>query len=130
MLRIKQLLNNNQKLCFVAKANCYGLGSKILCRYVDDVVDYFAVSSAYEFFKIKKLVSKPILILDPIYENITNLAKEGARFTVCSKESFNKIVILNLLQNLQRLSLLFINNMCGRCQIGRASCRERVSLCV
>ncbi len=34
-----------------------------------------------------------------------------------SKAGFNKIVILNLIQNLQRLLLLFVNSMRGRCQI-------------
>lgn len=89
---IKRLLNNNQKLCFVAKANCYGLGSKMICKFMNQYVDMFAVSSGYEFFKIKKVTSKPILILDPIYENITKLARCDAVFTVCNFESLNMIL--------------------------------------
>ena len=92
LLEVKKLLNNNQKICFVAKANCYGLGAKILCPFVEPLVDCFAVSSAYEFFKIQMLVSKPILILDPIYENITKLAMGGACFTVSNMKSFECIL--------------------------------------
>lgn len=92
LLDVKKLLKNNQKVCFVAKANCYGLGAKIVCPYVEPFVDYFAVSSTYEFFKIQMLVSKPILILDPIYENITKLASLGAVFSVCNKQSFEVIL--------------------------------------
>ena len=89
---IKRLLNNNQKLCFVAKANCYGLGAKKICKFMNQYVDMFAVSSGYEFFKIKKVTTKPILILDPIYENITKLAVCDAVFTVSNFESLNIIL--------------------------------------
>ena len=41
----------------------------------NDLVDYFAVSSVDEFLEIKNIVTKPILILEPIYENITKIAE-------------------------------------------------------
>ena len=70
-------LNQNQKICIVAKADCYALGSQV-CKYFNDV-DYFAVSSPYEFFRLKKYVVRPIIILDPIYSGyeIKRLAKIG-----------------------------------------------------
>ena len=40
------------------------------------------MSSAEEFYEIKPHVSKPILLLDPIYENITRLAGCGCEFCV------------------------------------------------
>ncbi len=88
---IKSCLAKNQKYCFVAKANCYGFGVD-LCKYVESDVDCFAVSSAKEFFELKKLVSKDIIILDPIYENITSCAKSGAILTVSNKESLEKLI--------------------------------------
>ena len=45
------------------------------------------------------------------------MKKSRLKGCFCSKEGFNKIVILDLIQDLRRLSLLFINNMCGRFQI-------------
>ncbi len=88
----KRLLNNNQKICFVAKANCYGLGAKKVCEYVNDDVDYFAVSCEEEFFQIQKIVKKPILILNPIYENITKIARANGEICVCNQESFEKVL--------------------------------------
>lgn len=87
-----KLHNNNQKFCFVAKCDAYGLGAKKICVGVDELVDMFAVASQKEFLQIYKKVSKPILILCPIYENITIYAKKKAIFTVSNKESFYKIL--------------------------------------
>ncbi len=85
---IKQLLNYNQKICFVAKANCYGLGMKKLCEFLNTQdIFMFAVSCESEFLKLKRVVSKPILILQPIYKNITKLAKQDAILTISNFES-------------------------------------------
>lgn len=83
-----------QKFCAVLKADAYGLGAKKICSEIDDIVDYFAVSSEKEFFEINKLVTKPILLLDPIYENITNLAKQNCEFCVSNSSQFNLILSL------------------------------------
>lgn len=89
------MLCGGQKICFVAKANCYGFGSK-LCKYFDESVDYFAVSSAYEFFDLKRYVTKPILILDPIYEEKTlkKLIENDAEITVSNTEQIEKLINL------------------------------------
>ena len=89
--KIKKFLKNNQKLCVVAKADAYGLGAKVVCANLNFVADYFAVSSSEEFFEIKPYVTKPILILDPMYENITILCKNGAELTVSNFENFRLI---------------------------------------
>lgn len=88
---IKSKLEKNQKYCFVAKANCYGLGIK-LCKFIDDEVDCYAVSSAGEFYKLKRYTKKEIIILDPVYENITKLAKSGVVFTVSNFDALSKII--------------------------------------
>ena len=84
-------MRNNTKFCAVIKADAYGLGAKVICRKIDDLVDYFAVSSEDEFLEIKKLVSKQILLLDPIYKNITKLARLNCEFCVSNEFQFNKI---------------------------------------
>lgn len=86
-------MNNGQKLCAVVKADAYGLGSKTVCDFLNSMVDYFAVSSAEEFFEINKIVSKPILILDPIYNegNLKRLISAGAEFSISNNESFDKL---------------------------------------
>ena len=78
----KRRLSKKQKFCAVVKADCYGLGSRKICKAIDLYVDYFAVASRGEFFYIRKFVTKPILLLDPIYKNITILAKKGCEFCV------------------------------------------------
>ena len=87
----KKLLNHNQKICFVVKANAYGFGAKKIVKFFCEDVDCFAVSSEKEFFQVCKVTNKAILILDPIYENITKLAKNGAEFSVPNKTCFDKI---------------------------------------
>lgn len=89
----KNLLKQNQKFCFVAKANCYGFGFK-LCKYFDNLVDYFAVSSPYEFFKVKRYTTKPILILDPIYDEktIKKLIANSCELTISNLKSLNILV--------------------------------------
>ena len=72
---IKRLLKYNQKLCVVAKANCYGFGAKKVCEELNDFADYFAVSSAREFFEIRGIVSKPIVILEPVFYDLKRLIK-------------------------------------------------------
>lgn len=80
------------KFCAVVKADAYGLGSKKVCCAIDDLVDYFAVSSEAEFLEINRLVTKPILILDPIYKNITKLARQSCEFCVSNQKQLNNIL--------------------------------------
>ena len=89
---IKRLLKYNQKLCVVAKANCYGLGARRICEMFNDYADYFAVSSAKEFFEIKMFVTKPIIILDPVYNDVKKLIKAGAELVISNKFSLEKIL--------------------------------------
>ncbi len=118
---VKRCLNKNEKYCFVAKANCYGLGIK-LCEYVEDEVDCFAVSSANEFLELKKLVKKDIIILDPIYENITNCIKENAILTVSNKECLKKLISKVFKQKAICRIYLAINT--GMNRFGFSSLRE------
>lgn len=84
--KIRELLSPSCKYCFVAKANCYGFGIEV-CSRVEEDVDMFAVSSADEFLELRKLVSKPILILDPVYDDIEKLAVLGAIFTISNRRA-------------------------------------------
>lgn len=85
-----------QKFCAVVKADAYGFGAKKICREIDDLVDYFAVSSKEEFMSIKNIVSKPILLLEPIYENITKIARHGCEFCVSNVTQLNTIYSIAL----------------------------------
>ena len=89
---VKKLLKYNQKLCVVAKANCYGLGSKKVCSEVEKFCDYFAVSSVKEFFEIRTVVSKPIVILDPVFHDFKRLIKAGAELSVSTFESLEQLI--------------------------------------
>ena len=83
-----------QKFCAVVKADAYGLGARKICAEIDELVDYFAVSSEEEFFEISGIVKKPILLLDPVYENITKLAKAGCEFCVSNLTQMKLLLIL------------------------------------
>ena len=89
---VKRLLKYNQKLCVVAKANSYGLGARKVCAYLDNICDYFAVSSAKEFYEISGVVTKPIMILDPVCLRLKKLIKSGAELTISSRESLEELL--------------------------------------
>ncbi len=78
-------MREGQSFCAVVKANAYGLGAKKICGEINDLVDYFAVSSEDEFFDINDVSKKPILLLDPIYKNITKLARFNCEFCISNK---------------------------------------------
>lgn len=85
-------MSKNQKFCAVIKADAYGLGAQKVCKEIDDLVDYFAVSSEEEFMEIMPMSTKPILLLDPVYKNITKLAKFGCEFSVSNWIGFDKML--------------------------------------
>ena len=55
---------NGSLFCAVVKANCYGFGIN-LCKYLEDVVDYFAVATITEARELASIVNKRILVLTP-----------------------------------------------------------------
>lgn len=106
-------MRTNQKFCAVVKANAYGMGAKKVCEAVNDIVDYFAVSSEDEFLEVCETATKPILLLDPIYENITNLAKLNCEFCVSNFHQL-KIILAEAEKNLSvkfKLHLAFNTGM-------------------
>lgn len=103
--RYRTQLNKNQKFCAVVKANAYGLGVRVISREINELVDYFAVSSAEEFWEIKNIVSKPVLILDPIYENITKLAQDNCEFCVSNFKQLQLIINLADVNNKLKFKL-------------------------
>ena len=71
-LFFKSLLSNS-KLCAVVKNNAYGHGIVHIARYLDNIVDYFAVGSVEEAKKIE-FVKGDILILLPQSYSDTEVA--------------------------------------------------------
>ena len=57
-------------------------------------MDYFAVSSDNEFFSVKKYVTKPIMILDPIYDKNTlkKLIDFECEFTVSNLKNLDVLL--------------------------------------
>ncbi|WP_296114112.1 alanine racemase [uncultured Anaerococcus sp.] len=54
----------DSKFCAVVKANAYGLGSEIICKDIEYLVDYFAVARLSEALVLRRnSITKPILVL-------------------------------------------------------------------
>lgn len=123
---IKSCLPNNQKYCFVSKANCYGYGIE-LCKYIESDVDYFAVSSASEFLVLKNIVKKDIIILDPIYKNITNCLKQNAIFTISNIECLKKLISFAEKNNVKCRAYIAVNT--GMNRFGFSSTKELDEAC-
>lgn len=90
---IKTKLNRKQKLCMVIKANAYGFGGKTVSKFCNGLVDYFAVSCAREYYEIITNITKPVLILEPVYEGIESLIESGAELTISNYESLDKVLL-------------------------------------
>ena len=90
---IKTKLNRKQKLCMVIKANAYGFGGKTVSKFCNGLVDYFAVSCVREYYEIITNITKPVLILEPVYEGIESLIESGAELTISNYESLDKVLL-------------------------------------
>lgn len=115
-------LKRGQKICFVAKAGCYGYKAEI-CRFFDDLVDYFAVSSAAELFEVRKFATKPILILDPLYDENTvlSLIDAGAEFTVSNFKSLETLLKADRLAKSEIFVHIAVNTGMNRFGINQKS---------
>lgn len=60
--QFKNILKKNILIVSVVKANAYHYGDKEVTRIIDKYTDYFQVDSIEELERIKKIVSKPILV--------------------------------------------------------------------
>lgn len=91
-LYFKKLLGDS-KLCAVIKNNAYGHGIVHIARYIDEIVDCFAVGSIVEASQIK-FVSKDILILLP--QNGSNTAVAVRNKFILSADSFVTLDIISV----------------------------------
>ena len=125
---VKNKIKVGQKICVVVKANAYGFGAKEVVKTLQKDADYFAVSSAYEYFEINKLTSKPILILDPIYDEneLKKLIGTGAELSVCNLFGLEKIIEVSSKLNKKAKVHIVINT--GMNRFGFKEKRELVKL--
>lgn len=80
----------DKKLMAVVKANAYGLGVEAISEFLDDKVDYFAVSTIDEALSVKS--ERDILILTPVYtEEDISLVKDNYILTVDNVETLNML---------------------------------------
>lgn len=71
-LNIKNMLSKNTKFCAIVKANAYGLGTKVVCKTLFGIADFFGVSNIQEALEIRAFdETTPILILGMV--SATNL---------------------------------------------------------
>ena len=94
-MEYKSKLGNDKKFCAVVKANAYGMGLEKIVSEIDDLVDYYAVSCEEEFLRVRNQTEKNVIVLDPIYENITKLAKQNCEFCVSNFKQFEFILSLS-----------------------------------
>ena len=63
ILKIKEKIGDT-KFCAVVKANAYGVGIDLV-KYIDDCVNYYAVSCVSEANQLSSLTKKQIIVLSP-----------------------------------------------------------------
>ena len=76
------------KLCMVMKADGYGLGAEDVARKVEDLVDFYAVSTSFEAMQLRAAgISKPILILGYTWpEDYEEMIRMNVRINLFSEE--------------------------------------------
>lgn len=47
-------LSQESKFCAVVKANAYGLGADVICKDIEDIVDYYAVARLSEGMLLRR----------------------------------------------------------------------------
>lgn len=132
----KEMLGNT-KLCAVVKNDAYGHGIVHVARFLDGIVDCFAVGSASEANRID-FVHNDILILLPQNKTETEIAvRKGYILTLDSFETLN--TILNVAEELRLKARVHIKVDSGMSRLGFASeditdlidCLQRsASICV
>lgn len=76
------------KLCMVMKADGYGLGAEDVARAVEDLADFYAVSTSFEAMQLRAAaISKPILILGYTWpEDYEEMIRMNVRINLFSEE--------------------------------------------
>lgn len=80
----KNIRDKKTKICAVVKADAYGHGSIEVANYIQEYIDYFAVSTGDEAIELRAAkIYKPIIILGYVFEEeVENLIKNDVDFTV------------------------------------------------
>ena len=79
------------KFCAVVKANAYGTGIE-LAKYIDDLVDYYAVACVSEANELARLTQKSILILSPpTQQEVEKILHSNICFAVDSIKLLNNL---------------------------------------
>lgn len=85
--------NNYKYYIGVIKGNAYGHGFKIAKYMVESGINYLAVSTLKEALEVRKILSTPILCLQPIDINELKLASENnITITISSYEYYKEIL--------------------------------------
>ena len=91
------------KFCAVVKANAYGIGIQI-AKYIDNMVDYYAVACVSEANELARITQKNILILSPPnLQEIAQIAHNNICFAVDS---------IDILKNLAKANQKYNVHIC------------------
>lgn len=96
----KKCKSKKLNICAVVKADAYGHGSVEVSKFIEQYVDYFAVSTGDEAIELRNSqIKKPILILGYVFDNeVENLIRSDVEFTVYNikiASTINKIAKKN-----------------------------------
>ena len=90
---LKSHIKHNVLFCAVVKANAYGHGFEI-CKLIENKVDYFAVATAEEAIRLRKLkIRKRILVLGvTTKDEKRKLVSKGVDITISSLKELYQVV--------------------------------------
>lgn len=114
-LFFKEILGNS-KLCAVIKNNAYGHGIVHVARFLDSIVDCFAVGSVNEAKQIRFVKKDIILLLPQNIAGATDAIKGGYILTVDSFETLNTVVAVAA--NLRKSARVHIKIDSGMSRLG------------
>lgn len=112
------------KLCMVMKADGYGLGAEDVARAVEDLTDFFAVSTSFEAMQLRAAgLSKPILILGYTWpEDYEEMIRMNVRINIFNEE--DALLLSSVAEGMGRKARVHFSLDTGMSRLGFAATEE------
>ena len=121
---IMERLAPGTKLCMVMKADGYGLGAEDVARTVEDLTDFFAVSTSFEAMQLRAAgLSKPILILGYTWpEDYEEMIRMNVRINIFGEQ--DALLLSSVAEGMGRRAKIHFSVDTGMSRLGFSASEE------
>ncbi len=121
---IMERLEPGTKLCMVMKADGYGYGAEDVARAVEDLVDFYAVSTSFEAMQLRAAgLRQPILILGYTWpEDYEEMIRMNVRINLFSEE--DALLLSRVAEGMKKKAKVHFSLDTGMSRLGFAAVEE------